>query len=395
MQRLLPDAAFAEVSRWLLSSGASPRPPETVFEGFFDRLLQAGLPLWRAATSVVSMHPEVFALNVVWKRGEAPQSILRPRDQDTNPEFLRSPIARVLQSGEPIRRRLAGASDDELEFDVLRALAAQGGTDYLILPLELRGGLRSFVSFATDDPQGFSEVGLAALRELAPLLALRLELEAEHLARRTLLKTYLGERAANRVLAGDVVRGKGTVLPAAVWCCDLRGFTAIADNVPVEQVVTMLDRYFDCAVGAIMDRGGEVLKFVGDAVIAIFPLDVRGPREACGAALEAAEAALDALARLEPVGGFPLQIGVGLHVGAVMFGNVGGRDRLDFTAIGSAVNEATRVESLCRSTGVPLLMTAPFAWECRRADIVSLGEYSLRGVARKMEIATIARFVTR
>lgn len=383
-------ALLEAASALLLSPTSSVERPEAWFGEVCEMLRLHGMPLWRAATSVVTLHPEIFVLNLVWKQGESAQSIARPPDQATNDEYKRSPIAAIAAGSDTIRQRLIPGID--VRFPALDALRNAGGTDYVILPLLGRDRRRNFISFATNDDAGFSDEQLDALQKLAPYFSLRMEAESTYLATDALLHTYLGASAARRVLSGEVRRGQGTLVPAAIWYCDLRGFTALAAAQPVEAVVRLLNSYFEASVGAVSRNGGEVLKFIGDAMLAIFAIDEHGTTEACNRALRAAEDALTSLEALPATPAAKLSMGVALHLGTVMFGNIGGRDRLDFTVIGAAVNEVARLEGLCRSTGLPLLMTADFAWECRRDDVLPLGAYTLKGVERPLEIATLKRW---
>ena len=383
------DAALA----WLLSPGAEGLGGEAVLERLFELLVAEGIALYRCATALLTSHPEVFVRNVIWTRGEGSTSVARKHDLAAHPDYAGSPVALVHAGSGPIRRKLEGP-EDAIEFAALRAMARKGITDYLIVPLVFRDGFRNFISWSTDRQGGFSEAEIARLSGLTPVLALRLELESAHFATASLLRVYLGHNAAGRVLAGDFRRGGGESLRAAIWYADLRDFTGLVDGHPVGEVVPLLDGYFEAAANAVSDCGGEILKFIGDAVLAIFVLGDAGPERACQAALAAAEKALATLSALNarhpalP----PLEMGIGLHLGEVMYGNVGGRERLDFTVIGAAVNEVTRIESLCKSLGVPLLMSGAFAQSCGSAEAVSLGEHRLRGVRQPREVATLRRF---
>jgi adenylate cyclase len=207
------------------------------------------------------------------------------------------------------------------------------------------------------------------------------------------LETYLGANAARRVLTGAFKRGHGEILNTVIWFCDLRGFTSLVDTRPMQEVIPVLNRYFETMAGPVEEAGGEILKFIGDAMLAIFPIDERGPAPRCTKALGAALAALD---RVEDLGRDPewprLKTGVALHLGEVMYGNIGARSRLDFTVIGPSVNEASRVESLCKEVGVPLLVTGAFQRAAPDAQLVSLGNHRLRGVAEEVELFTAPRY---
>jgi adenylate cyclase len=258
--------------------------------------------------------------------------------------------------------------------------------------LPFANGQTSYVSFATKAASGFAEEALNVLEALRPFLARRLELESSYYATRALLDVYLGKNAARRVFAGAFQRGKGELLSAAIWFSDMRDFTALSDRSAPAQVVETLDRYFDAVATAISAGGGEVLKFIGDAVLAVFPLG-DDPRAACRSALGAAEEAfrsIEAINRDRAARGEePISIGVALHRGEVMYGNIGARARLDFTVISSAVNEASRLESLCKQLGTPLALSEAFATTAEPDDVVDLGEHALKGVKAPLRVFTL------
>lgn len=238
-----------------------------------------------------------------------------------------------------------------------------------------------WMAFATARAGGFTDTQLAELTGLVPLLGLHAQLAMAHIATRSLLEVYLGANAAKQVLAGQFRRGTGTALSAAVFFCDLRGFTKLGDSLPPKELVALLDGYFEAIAGPIEANGGEILKMIGDAALAVFPAN------RCADALAAAEGALAAISTLPP-----LKIGVALHLGEVVYGNIGGRRRLDFTVIGATVNEVCRVESLCKELGAPLLMTQAFVDALGgAATTVELGAHPLRGVAAPQPIHTLAR----
>ena len=234
---------------------------------------------------------------------------------------------------------------------------------------------------------------LAALVRTVPALSLIIELASLRFATRSLLETYLGSNAARHVLAGAFRRGGGERINAVIWTCDLRGFTSLVDRTPIDDVLETLNRFFEVVADPIADQGGEVLKFIGDAVLGIFPCEPGGQEQACTRALSAATTAFASLATvnqaLAAAGRAPLHFGVALHVGEVTYGNVGATGRLDFTVIGKAVNEVTRVEALCKRLQRQLLLTADFARASGRDDLISLGRHELRGVSEPAELFTV------
>jgi adenylate cyclase len=381
------------VAAWLLAPETRRLDAGVLVDQLARRLLADGVPLFRVAISIPTMHPQVFRRNINWT--EAGGSIDRfPAHQilDT-PTFLDSPVA-VLYSGQArrLRFRLEGPNAD-VRYPILREIADLGATDYVANLIDT-GTVKSYMSAATRAADGFADAHVARLIGLVDALGVWLELEAGRYTTRSLLEVYLGKSAAARVLGGDFKRGTGQEIRAAIWYCDMRGFTAIADRAAARDVVVMLDRFFEAVSAAIDARGGEILKFIGDAVLAIFPAGGRDPCDACERALAAAQAAVDAVARLNresATGAAPLELGIALHLGDVMYGNVGGRERLDFTVIGAAVNEVCRVEALCKTLGAPILFTRAFADALASDAAVSAGRHALKGVSEPHEIFTLAK----
>jgi adenylate cyclase len=246
------------------------------------------------------------------------------------------------------------------------------------------------VTFLIDRPGGFTEVEIAGLKEIAHALGIVTELQASRATARSLMDTYLGRRTGERVLAGAIRRGSGETIRAVIWYCDLRGFTALVDRIPLADVAAMLNEYFEIMAGAVMAEGGEVLKFIGDGMLAIFDLcDGEAATRCCAAALRAAGAAAEAIAaanvRRAAAGAPEIHFGLALHLGEVYYGNIGALSRLDFTVIGPAVNQATRLEKLGSELGHSVVTSASFA-AAAAEPLTSLGLYQLRGVAQLQEI---------
>ena len=384
-----PSWSRHRIASWLVDHGGLRRNLTELLHQLCQKLQDEGFQLFRVHMGLRSTHPEIVAQTVIWTRGRnASAQVDHGYGMILSSGYQNSPVRLIHEGAGGFRRRLEGP-EVELDFPVLEELIAQGCTDYVIMPLRYVSGQINFISWTTDRRGGFSTAELTLLYDLLPLLALRVEVEAAYQNAETLLATYLGRGAARRVLAGSVRRGQVERIRAAIWVSDLRGFTRLSDRLPTRQVIAVLNDYFDVMARAIGEHGGEILKFVGDGVLAIFNA---GPTSAddCAHAMAAAQ---QALARLNSdnderaAEGLPaIRCGIGLHVGEVEFGNIGARDRLDFTVIGPAVNEAVRVETLCKVLERPLLVSAAFAEAAGQADLESVGWHVLRGVSTPQEL---------
>jgi adenylate cyclase len=373
-------------ARWMLTAGRNLPEPRAFFTELPRVLAAHGIPVSRLACGMPTLHPQVHALTWVWSEGDAEaRAVPRPHGIESTPEYTASPIA-VVDAGAPVlRRRLAG-DGATLDFPILRELAGQGFTDYLVYPLVAPGPGRYAVTWATRAPGGFDDTAVATLRGLEPPLSLVLQRYAALYTNRSLLETYLGATAAGHVQGGRVLRGDSEDVEAVLWYCDLRSFTAMSEARPRAEVIAALNEYF-ASVGEPVERwGGEILKLIGDAVLAVFPLRCfASRRDACRAALSAAAEAFARMARLQPqehgVGPWaPLRFALALHLGDVFFGNVGTPTRLDFTVIGPAVNLVCRLSDLGKSLGRPLLVSEAFAREVG-APAEDLGAHLIRGVS--------------
>jgi adenylate cyclase len=354
----------------------------------------AGLPVWRLRLFVRTLNPQLFGMFYSWQRDlEGIEEFQATHARTQSSKYLDSPFAPIINGEGGVRRKLEG-NNVELDFPVLEDLVVEGATDYVAVPLRFSDGQINVLTLISDKPGGFSTSELGFLYEILPTLGRLVESHALRLSSLTLLKTYLGKDAGERVMNGLVKRGDGENVHAVIWFSDLRGSTKMADTMPREDYLAALNQYFDSVAGAILENGGEVLKFIGDAVLAIFPID--SPDEphpgACANALSAVQQAhqrIDAVnSEREALGEPPLQFGTGLHRGNITYGNIGTEQRLDFTVIGPAVNEASRIEGLCKTLGVSLIASSAFASGVTDT-LKSLGMHELRGVKTKQEIFTL------
>lgn len=378
------------IAAWLVNEARDLADTKTVIGGFAHRLVAAGFPIHRLFLSVRTLHPQVVAIGYQWRRGDTvPSETPREYGLDREEIYLTSPIKPIHDGVSEIRRRL-GDPGSPRDYPILVELQAEGVTDYLILPVRFSEARINAISVATDRSNGFTDLEIERFKALVPLLALVLEIKETRRIAATLLDTYLGRDAGRRVLGGLIRRGDGITIAAALWYCDLRNFTATTEALSRADTIALLNDYFECMVAPVHRHGGEVLKFIGDALLAIFPMaDDLDRDRACVAALAAAEGALADLDRLNrrrrSDGKAILEAGIALHAGAVTYGNIGAPDRLDFTVIGAAVNFVTRLERMCGQLGRPLLASAGFASPCG-SKLVSIGHYRLRGMAQAQEI---------
>jgi adenylate cyclase len=385
--------AAADVVRWMLKEGRHNTHMREFGDEMCRRIVAAGIPLWRGFCVVSTLHPQIAATAYVWRRdeiGAGRQTASHERVQ--TPELLQSPFAEVRKSRRMLRRRLADPACPE-DYPIVLQLREQGGTDYVAMPMLCSGGQINVISWATDRAGGFTDREIEGLGEVAEALAIIVELQSTRRVARSLLDTYVGHRTGERVLSGAITRGSGEAIRAVIWICDLRGFTRLTDSAPRQEVIALLNDYFEIVAEAVVAEGGEVLKFIGDAMLAIFEIgENRAPAEPCRAALKAARAAASAMAacNLERAGRGEEQInfGLALHLGEVTYGNIGAKNRLDFTVIGPAVNHAARLEKLAAELGKHVVTSASFAAAVAE-PLHSLGLHRLRGVSQPQEVFTL------
>ena len=396
------------LAHWLADSGLRNLPFEELVDGFSRRLNDMGVPVARVFVGMNTLHPLVRARSLIWDRITGPSTHFEFQHNEIDSELVRqSPFVAMMRDGIFERRVRLDAPGAAGGTPVLEELVEAGMTDWLakVFPFgelmmqlgepntaEPASELGFVVSLATDRAGGFDEGHLATLRALLPLFALAVKATTMSALGQGLLATYLGRDPARRVLAGSVQRGKVESVEAVLLYADLRSFTPFADTLPGDQLMTLLDGCFDCMVRPVNRHGGEVLKFLGDGLLAIFRTSGRRRAEICASALAAASEALDLMdilaATRREQGSETPGLDIALHVGTVQYGNVGTDARLDFTVIGPAVNEAARIEVLCKELGQPLLMSEAFASAAisSRPHLVSLGRHRLRGVREETEL---------
>ncbi len=372
--------AIAAIVEWLGDGARSAPTSESVLAELCRRLVEAGMPLARGAVFVRTLHPQVMGRRFTWRPDSGVTVFEAPHRIRDTADYRDSPIPYLSQTLAPLRRRLTA---DSLDFPVLYEFKDQGMTDYLAVPLVFTNGEVHGASWATDRPGGFADAEIAALLAVCRALAHVAEIRALRRTATTLLETYVGRRSGARILSGHIRRGDVEALDAALWYSDLRDFTGLNERLAPTDLLDLLNAYFLAVGTAVADHGGEVLQFIGDAALAVFPVGDAGRPEACRQALAAARAALGAAAadnrQRDDAGQPPIRFGIGLHVGAVSWGNVGSLDRLGLNVVGPAVNRTARIEGLTKELGTPLLLSEDFALAagepCR-----PVGRHTLRGV---------------
>jgi len=379
----------SDVVSWLTNETRDQRFIDNIFAEMCIRLQRAGIPLKRATLHLLIQHPQWLGARILWADGMREAEINRVDfDVRERSEYIGSPANEIQDGATEVRENFERDPSQGRKHAVYDEMRAKGLTDYVAWPLYHTLGKRHIVTFATDRMGGFEDAHIAALQNLLPTLALVSEIRIKNRLARTLLETYVGSHAGELILAGATRRGSGTTVRAAIMICDLRDFTRISDNWPRDDVIDLLNSYFDAMSEPILRHGGEILKFIGDGLLAIFPL---GEPKACANLLHAVAEARQAMIALNEknaeTGRAPLNYGIGVHVGDVMYGNIGSQTRLDFTVIGPAVNMASRLEALTKQLGKTVLLSRAFADFVKRDfELEHVGEHKVRGFNDPIEL---------
>lgn len=381
-----------KVTDWLIDGARSAASPTDMMAQTCERLVQAGIPLWRVGVFVRTLHPDIYGRNFIWRPGAGVELGTVDFDILNAPEFKASALSIAFTQGIEVRARMD--DPESRRFPIIEDMRAEGVTDYVVLPLRFIEGTINASSWTTKQPGGFSDDQLAALRRIVTPLARLIEIISLSRTATLLLDTYVGNRAGARILGGQIRRGHANSMHAAIWLSDLRGFTALSDRLPAETVVDILNGYFDCQVAAIRTHGGEVLKFMGDGLLAVFPIDeyVGDAQQVCGHVLEAArESRASVEAMHYPIGDAVerFRFGVALHVGRILYGNIGGGNRLDFTCIGPAVNLAARLEKIAGRLHRTVVASEGFAGICA-GGWSELGEFPIAGFSKAQRVFGLA-----
>ncbi|UUX48356.1 adenylate/guanylate cyclase domain-containing protein [Nisaea acidiphila] len=371
-----------EISDWLLKGSREQLDLGKLWDEFCRRLALAGVPVERGTAILMALHAIKEGVHCEWRMGQGSEVEPWHYAPGNAQIYQESPLRLVHEKGSWLHRRID--RDSATEFPILQDLLALGYTDYVCIPIIFANGMQNAVTFASREPEGFSQRDLALLREVMPTAKIVLELMTIYRSMDDVLAMYVGREPGGRILAGEVRRGTVNRMQAAILIADMRNFTLLSDRLGDLQTVELLDAYYDCIIPPILERGGEVLKFTGDGVLAIFQDGSgSGTCQMCrGNALEAAlegQACLDALDTTRWGEDVEVRAGIALHHGEVAFGNVGSGERLDFTVIGKDVNLAARLGAKCRTLGEPVLMSKSFA-EQLCSGSTYLGDFPLRGL---------------
>jgi adenylate cyclase len=382
-----PEPAFWQsgpIIEWLLAEGRLlPNVDDTVSQ-LGQKLLASGAPVWRLRLSMRTLHPLIAAFSSVWERDAGrTERIETPHGLEGRSGYLGSPLEIINRTGTAFRKRLDGDLEPS-DHEVLHDLKARGATDYFGLPIRYSSGTTANIVFTTDIAYGFTDADIEKFAEITAVLAPVAEVFSTKRIALAVAEAYLGSRTGRRVLDGQITRGHIDSIDAAIMVSDIRDWTGLSSRMAAEDALTLANEYFETIGQAVEANGGEILKLIGDGVLAIFPLDElhKSSRDACKNALSAARQALQSSHRSAD-----LRFGIGLHFGEVLYGNIGSSTRIDFTVLGQAVNIAARIEGCCGRFEQPLLFSREFAEHTGEAATVVANE-TLKGYTGQVEILT-------
>jgi adenylate cyclase len=384
------------LSDWILREAGFYQTRHELVQAIGQKFVEAGIAVYRMNITIWSLHPQIAGVNFLWDRDSDEVKVSGASyavfDQ---PAYLNSPLNLVTRGLGGVRQPL-NTTETEFQFPIMEELRNEGATDYVAMPLRFSDGQFHSLTLASDHEDGFTTANLGLIFECVGVISRYLEVLTLRNNTYTLLDTYLGKRTGERVLSGDIRRGQGENIQAIIFFSDLRNSTYLAEVMPRDEYLNLLNRYFETVLGPLGENGGEVLKFIGDAVLAIFPISEENDK-----ITQAENALASAKTVIETVnntrqgddgdGLTPIDLGISLHTGEVTYGNVGGEDRLDFTVIGPAVNLATRLEGLCKQTGNRLLVSSDFKQALGSgsqfiSEFASIGEYQLEGISQAQEV---------
>ena len=383
------DWSLESVATWLYTEGRFIADPMTMTEVLMEKLDAAGARIDRLRISCGTLHPQLVAVGLSWTREDGARFWSGAHGVQQTDAYIGSPIQHVHQHATPLRQRIDPRPQED-EHPIWQELRSTGIRDYLAMPMVFADRTVNVMTVSTREPEGFSDDDVARLLALTNLLTPHMELLVMRRTVLGLLDTFVGKRISERILQGQVKRGDGEKISAAFWYSDLRGFTALSETQPVDQMLRLLNDYYEYCAAAAAARGGEILQFIGDAILIVFEIkDPARTDEVCAAALDAAVDAFDTIAvvnnRRRRAGQPIIEFGLGLHLGTVTHANVGAPNRLAFNVVGPAVNMTARIQGMTKELQIPLLMSQDFAQRVT-LPVESVGRHDLRGIARSQEL---------
>jgi adenylate cyclase len=384
------NSRIEDVGEWLLRAAVGPRTLLALTHSLTQRLKEAGFPLSRLNLGVFAVHPEMAGYAVYWEEGmtEAVETPIRHEDT-LQPVYLASPIYWMVENRAPTRFDLEN-TDTDRQFSVLEEFHRDGHTDYRGFPIDYGENGIAILTVCTRRAGGFESYEIAGLTQLFPIIRLVIEIVETRRLASTVLRTYLGRNTGQMVLEGKIRRGQGETIEAVLWLCDLRDFTSMTEALGAMAMIDIVNLYFDCMANAVWDNGGEILKFMGDAMLVVFRItDEVSVTEAASRAARAAQSAQVHLAELSrqrmAEGLNPLNAGIAVHLGKVVYGNIGAKTRLDFTVMGASVNLVARLQQLTGELGEQILFSSSVP-EHLDKPVELIGQYSFKGVAMPLDV---------
>ena len=382
------DHTGSSVAEWIVNDLTEDRP-DAFLQAVAERLVGEGVPIGRCAILIRTPHPTLMGRTHMWVKGEGVRITTVPTQARTDERFLNSPVYPVFNDGAVVRQRICDGEGLD-RYDIIRDLHAEGGTDYLAYPLTFLGGENHALTWACYEPGGFSAADIGVLMSIQKPIARVAQIFALQWTAENLLNAYVGPGTGGQIMKGRHHLGDSVRINAVVCFCDLRGSVRLAEHYGTDRFLEELNRFYGCTAIPVQRNGGEILRFIGDAFLAIFPIESFGGTDAaCTAALTAAREALAALQGANTsrrVTGDPaFDCGIGLHIGEVLYGNIGTNERLEFTVIGSVANETARIEGKCRDLGLPILVSEAFA-ATHPGPWRDMGEHEMRNVTRPMRL---------
>lgn len=372
---------------WLMRGAAFEQTPEDFLRALGKKMVESGIAVSRMSAMIWSLHPLIAGRNFIWKRGEEEITTYAPSyELYDHPSFINSPLSHVSKGLGGVRQKL-NVPEEEMQFPVMRDLKEEGATDYVAMPLFFSNGQVNVLTLTSDHPDGFTTANLGLIFEVSSVISRFFEVFTQKENAQSLLETYVGRRSGARVLGGEIRRGDGDEIDAAIMFCDLRGSTRLEEELGRDDYIDLLNSFFETVSGIVHDNGGEVLKFIGDAVLAVFPDGEKGT-EGCTNAVAASKDIVAKLETLATEGKQECEASIGVSHGSVTYGNVGSRERLDFTVIGQPANVAARLGDYGKKVGHNIVVSQDLADQCD--DCIPLGPITLHNVSDPVESYAVA-----